>query len=103
MAYGIVASILLALIIVQIRQVPCNDYFVLKASIYLCIGTVIRIASCVYLFAVYQRYLKDSFDLVHYKAYGVIITNVTFDVPLFCLLLIFYSVLFSAYKLYLVF
>ena len=103
MVYAVVAGILLGLFIVQIKRVPCNDYFVLKASIYLSILTLIRVGSCLYLFFAYQKYLDNDYYLEHYKAFGIIITNVVFDVPVFALLLIFYSVIFSAYKLYLVF
>ena len=84
------------------KRVPCNDYFVLKGSIYLCIATFIRVIVCIYLFVCYRRYMDGYYIITHNTAYGIILTNLTFDIPLFLLLLIFYSVLFSAYKLYLV-
>ena len=75
----------------------------MKASIYLSILTLIRVGSCLYLFIAYQKYESNDLILEHYQAYGIILTNIVFDVPVFALLLIFYSVLFSAYRLYLVF
>ena len=84
------------------KKVPANDFFVLKGSIFLIIATAVRIGSCIYLFIEYMLYLNNNFDIKHKKAYGVVLTEMTFDVPITFLLLTFYSLLFSTYKLYLV-
>ena len=74
LVYGVLVSMLLVLLVVQMCKVPANDYFVLKGSIYLAIGTLIRVASSFYLFISFNRYKNNAFEITHREAYGVVLT-----------------------------
>lgn len=93
---------LFTVLIVQMCKVPTNDYFLLKGGIYLCIGTLVRIGSCVYMFSVYMRFEAGNAKVTHPNAYGLVLSQMIFEVPIYMMLLTFYSLLFSTYKLYLV-
>lgn len=100
--YGFIAALLFALMIVQMIKVPTNDYFVFKGSIYLCFATFFRVCACIYVFFTYQRYQNGVFEINHEIAFGAQLTQATFELPLFFMLMTFYSLIFAQYKLYLV-
>lgn len=102
LVYGIVSSLLLTVLIIQMWKIRSNDYFVIKGSIYLCICTVVRIGSCFYLFIVYKLFSTGQINIDHFQAFGIVQTQFTFEIPIYLLLVTFYSLLFSTYKLYLV-
>ena len=74
LAYGVLVSMLLVLLVVQMCKVPANDYFVLKGSIYLAIGTLTRVGSSFYLYISFNLYKNNLFNITHREAYGVVLT-----------------------------
>ena len=53
---GVICTLLLLSLIVQLCKVPTNDFFVLKGGIYLCIALTIRVTSCFYIYYDFRRY-----------------------------------------------
>ena len=97
-----IATLFFVFIIAQMRRVPTNDYFVFKGSIYLLIATFVRVGSCCFLFISFTLYENGKFTIDKKRAFGVYLTQMTLEVPLYLMLITFYSLLFATYKLYLV-
>ena len=99
--YGFVALALCIILIVQLIKVPAQDFFLVKGSIFLCLMTAGRSSTSFWLFYEYKQ-LSDDELFNRPKAFGVLCTMLTIELPLYFLLIVLFSLLFSTYKLYLV-
>lgn len=97
--HAFLVAIALVGMIVQLCKLPTNDVYVLKGTIYLCLGALGRIFCSAVIFFFWAS-SKHSFRRP--LVFGVFVTELSLGLPLFFFLMAMFSFLFSTYRLYLI-
>ena len=99
---GILSSIMSIILLATMKKVQQNDFFLIKGNIYLLIGTLIRACCCFWLFGVWVRHNKaGDLTFTEPEIFSALATQFGLDLPLYFILMVIFSLLFSTYKLYL--
>ena len=102
LAVGILSTIMVIILLGTMKKMKSNDFFLIKGTIYLLIGTLIRACCCFWLFAVWVRKHKSGdMTFEQPEVFSALATEFGLDLPLYFILMVMFSLLFSTYKLYL--
>ena len=99
---GILSTVMSVILVATMKKVQQNDFFLIKGNIYLLIGTLIRACCCFWLFAIWVRHNKwGDLTFSEPEVFSALATEFGLDLPLYFILMVMFSLLFSTYKLYL--
>lgn len=97
--HAILVTLALAAMIVQLCKQPTNDIYVLKGTIYLCLGAISRLVCSAVIFFFWS---SKKHDFKRPKVFGGVVTELSIGLPVFLFLMAMFSFLFSTYRLYLI-
>ena len=77
------------------------DVFLLKGSVFLVLAAISRAASCYWMFIYWKMYDNGKTKINKPNKFSALATEISLDVPLYLMLMVMFSLLFSTYRLYL--